>query len=50
MKIPQAFIDYIESNCEVDEIEGNLRCANCGCLVTVDWFEKELTCTGCDEL
>ena len=50
MKIPEGFVRYIEVSCDVDEIEGCLICKNCGCKVYIDWFEKQLECTGCDEL
>ena len=50
MKIPKEFINYIEGNCTVSEPLGCLYCNNCGHIVDVDWFEKELTCCGCDEI
>jgi len=50
MNIPNGFVVYIEDNCDVDEIDGELRCKKCGCKVVIDWFEKELECQGCDEL
>lgn len=50
MKIPQQFIEYIESNCNVDEIGGDLTCKKCNNRVIIDWFEKKLECQGCDEL
>jgi len=50
MIIPDDFVKYIENNCSVDEISGDLVCNNCGYRVVIDWFEKELECQGCDEL
>lgn len=50
MKISKGFIKYIEENCEVDEIDGDLKCKQCGYKVAVDWFEQKLECLGCDEL
>jgi len=50
MKLPRAFIMSIEKNCVVRENEVNLHCVKCGSLVSIDWFEKTLECTGCDEI
>ena len=50
MIIPDDFVKYIEDNCSVDEVSGNLVCNNCGYRIVIDWFEKRLECQGCDEL
>ena len=50
LTIPKSFIKYIEDNCIVDEIDGQLYCKHCRNRVIVDYFEKQLECTGCDEL
>ena len=50
MNIPKGFVLYIEDNCTVDEISGNLHCKKCGNKVIIDWFEQQLECTGCDGL
>lgn len=50
MKMHKGFIEWIERDCDVDEIDGILTCKKCGCKVVVDWFEQTLECQGCDEL
>jgi hypothetical protein len=50
MKILENFILYIEANCKVDEISGDLECNKCGNKVVIDWFEQKLECQGCDDL
>lgn len=50
MKIPNDFIMWIETHCDVEEISGRIYCKKCGHRVFIDWFEKELQCSSCDEL
>jgi hypothetical protein len=50
MKVSEGLIKAIEENCLIDEIDGNLKCNLCGCLVIVDWFEQTISCQGCDEI
>lgn len=49
-KVSPKLIKYIEENTYPDEIAGDLVCNKCKSPVRVDWFEQEITCTGCDEL
>ena len=48
--IPHSFATYVNQSTEVDELTGGLVCKNCGSSVTVDYFERAITCHGCDEL
>jgi hypothetical protein len=43
------FVEYINKHCTVDE-EGTLKCRKCGSMVMIDFFEREIVCTECDEL
>lgn len=44
------FALYINKSTKVDEMTGGLVCKMCGSPVNVDYFEKSIECTGCDEL
>lgn len=50
MKIPRAFVEYIENHCDINEKAGCLICKKCENRVIIDWFEYELTCCGCDDI
>ena len=43
------FLNAVLATCEVDEITGQFKCKGCGCIVYLDWFEKEIEGCMCDD-